>query len=254
VRNRIAALEAADGSARAWNPDADGAVRSLIVTGSTVYAGGEFASIAGQPRNGIAALGVVAGQATAWNPDANAPVYALAAAGNSVFAGGNFSIIGGQSRSCLAALDAGTGAATAWDPAPNGFGISALVAVGSTIYAGGSFVGIGGQPQSYLAALSTYTVDAPVGPPPGALALASPAPSVVSTSTRIRFTLPEEGYVSLEIYDLTGRRVAAPFDHARQHAGPNEVVLDVRGWPPGCYWCRLTTAGAGLTRKMVVFR
>ena len=68
-RNNIAALNATTGSATDWNPNAAGTVRALAVNGTTVYAGGEFTNIGGQPRNGIAAINA-AGSATAWNPNA----------------------------------------------------------------------------------------------------------------------------------------------------------------------------------------
>jgi hypothetical protein len=44
-------------------------VIALAVSGSTVYAGGNFTSIGGQGRGGIAALDPTTGLATAWNPD-----------------------------------------------------------------------------------------------------------------------------------------------------------------------------------------
>ncbi len=48
-------------------------VFALAVSGSTVYAGGDFSSIGGQTRNDIAALDASSGAATAWNPNANEP-------------------------------------------------------------------------------------------------------------------------------------------------------------------------------------
>ena len=128
------------------------------------------------------------------------------------------------------------------------------MADGATIYVGGYFVEIGGQPQSYLAALSSYTVDVPVAPAAAAIVLAPPAPSLARTTTRIRFVLPAEDVVSLEVFDLSGRRVLAPLDRAGMTAGPHEIALDVGPLPPGAYWCRLSAGAARLTRKMVVYR
>ena len=62
------------GQATSWNPDADGYVYALAVTGSTVYAGGNFSAIGGQARNHIAALDATTGAATSWNPNATATV------------------------------------------------------------------------------------------------------------------------------------------------------------------------------------
>ena len=54
TRNRIAALDAATGTATAWNPNANFQVWALDVSGSNVYAGGSFSTIAGLPHSGLA--------------------------------------------------------------------------------------------------------------------------------------------------------------------------------------------------------
>ena len=168
-RNCIAALDAATGDATAWNPQLEGwnysSVDALAVSGTTLYAGGAFTSIGGQPRNCIAALDTRTGTATFWNPDPHAlgfPVLvsALAVSGATVYAGGRFTDIGGQSRNCIAALDVSTGSATAWNPNVGGgeyFDINALAVSGATVYAGGSFESIGGQARRNVAGLDTET-------------------------------------------------------------------------------------------------
>ena len=160
ARNRLAALDATTGAATAWNPDPyppnSGGVFALAVSGDTVYAGGNFATIGGQARNGLAALDAATGAATAWNPNPNGyGVGPLAVAGNTVYVGGNFNLIGGQARGGLAALDATTGAATAWNPNPYSGGVSALAVAGDTVYAGGDFATIGGATHLGAAAIAT---------------------------------------------------------------------------------------------------
>ncbi len=140
----------------AWNPNPDGGVLALAVSGDTVYVGGFFTTIGGQVRKGIAALDAGTGAATAWNPNSEYGVFALAVAGDTVYAGGSFTAIGGQTRFNLAALDATTGAATAWNPKPDGR-VSALAVSGDTVYAGGLFGSIGGQKRSLIAALDAAT-------------------------------------------------------------------------------------------------
>ncbi|HVP14233.1 MAG TPA: hypothetical protein VMS88_01740, partial [Terriglobales bacterium] len=123
VRNRIAALDATTGGATDWDPNVESpdpftSVYALVVSGSTVYAGGEFTSIGGQARNGIAALDATTGAARAWNPNAwgsfDSDLYttvgALAVSGSTVYAGGNFTAMGGQAQSGIAAVgDISTG-------------------------------------------------------------------------------------------------------------------------------------------------
>ncbi|HKQ56618.1 MAG TPA: putative Ig domain-containing protein, partial [Candidatus Eisenbacteria bacterium] len=145
-----------DNSVSSWNPGTNGAVRSLVLDGTTLYAGGDFTSAGGQTRNRIAAIDATTGAATAWDPNANAAVRAIAVAGGVVYAGGSFTNIGGQTRVRIAALDPGTGLATAWNPNSNSI-VFAIVPSGATIYVGGQFTSIGGQSRLRIAALSTVT-------------------------------------------------------------------------------------------------
>ena len=80
IRNYIAALNVLsatdNGTATSWNPDASDAVWALVVSGTTVYAGGQFNFIGAQTpqptRNYIAALNTTDnGTATSWDPNAS---------------------------------------------------------------------------------------------------------------------------------------------------------------------------------------
>jgi hypothetical protein len=158
-RARIAALDGA-GKATDWNPNADGGVDTLAVSGDgkTVYVGGWYTNIGGAARKHIAALDTSTGAATTWNPSANGAVGALALSTDedTVYAGGLFGSIGGQTRKHIAALDATTGKATAW--APNASDDVYVLAVSDgTVYAGGEFGNIGGQTRNRIAALDAGT-------------------------------------------------------------------------------------------------
>src|SRR5439155_18734229 len=110
-----------------WNPSTDNdVVEALLVNGSTVYVGGGFGQIGGQPRQSLAALDAVTGAATAWNPaptkwDVVTPrIRGLALVDSVLYVGGSFASIGGQPRICLAAVDTATGLATEWNPELDG--------------------------------------------------------------------------------------------------------------------------------------
>ncbi|MCX7047590.1 MAG: hypothetical protein NTX50_19160, partial [Candidatus Sumerlaeota bacterium] len=164
-RYSIAALDAnSTGVATAWDAmaykkgDFYGAhIYALAVSGSTVYAGGEFSFIGGKMRNNIAALDAATGAATAWNPYADGIVRALALSGETIYAGGEFHYIGGQTRYCIAALDVATSNATEWRPGGHSFDVHALAVAGTTVYAGGSFDAIGGEARNYIAGLDART-------------------------------------------------------------------------------------------------
>ncbi len=132
------------------------AVRTLTVSGGTLYVGGYFSRIGGKPRNNIAALNRASGQATTWNPNANGTVSSLVATGQVVYAGGDFNRIGGRLREGIAGLDATAGTATGWNPNSDGF-VHAMAISGSTLFVGGVFNSIGGQPRNNIAALNRAT-------------------------------------------------------------------------------------------------
>jgi hypothetical protein len=50
-RNRLASLRTSNGQATAWNPDANGIVRSIAVTPNAIFVGGDFSSIGGSTQS-----------------------------------------------------------------------------------------------------------------------------------------------------------------------------------------------------------
>jgi hypothetical protein len=152
----VAAFGRTSGLATPWNPNPNGAIHALAVSGGVVYAGGEFTSIGGQGRSRIAALDATTGLATAWNPNANGEVDAIASNGSTLYVGGLFTSIGGQARNYVAALDVATGLATAWSPNPDNR-VSALAVGGTSVFVGGNFGTIAGQSRLGIAAVDATT-------------------------------------------------------------------------------------------------
>lgn len=74
----------------------------------------------------------------------------------------------------------------------------------------------------------------------------------------IGFTLPESGRTVVSVYDMTGRVVATPVDDVLA-AGDHSVVWGCSGQgagsvPAGVYFCRLETASASISRRLVLLR
>ena len=155
-RSNIAHL-LANGTVAPWNPSADNRVLALAVSGSTIFAGGVFTHIGGQPRAALAALNNTTGDATGWVADVDREVTALAVHGSNLYVGGGFFSIGGYPRTAIAALDVTTGIPTNWVPNAAGGYVLALATSGSTVYAGGYFTSIGGRDRGTLAAIDSTT-------------------------------------------------------------------------------------------------
>ena len=76
-------------------------------------------------------------------------------------------------------------------------------------------------------------------------------PNPFRQQTTIEYSLPESGQVTLEVYDILGRRVAVPVDR-RQRAGMHRVPWNAADASSGIYLVRLTVDGETRTGKMTV--
>ncbi|UCH84508.1 MAG: T9SS type A sorting domain-containing protein [Candidatus Latescibacterota bacterium] len=97
------------------------------------------------------------------------------------------------------------------------------------------------------------------GEPPRETSLFQNVPNPFNPSTTIRYTVGEPGgYVSLRVYDVTGRVIRVLFDGA---AGPGEKTVTWDGdneqgkrVASGVYFYRLTAPGFARTMKLVVLK
>jgi probable HAF family extracellular repeat protein len=106
---------------------------------------------------------------------------------------------------------------------------------------GTTIVGYGrnpaGQTEAWRASgLQLGTVSAEGSPEAAALSLTS-YPNPARASTRLSFSLPDPGALTLEVYDVLGRRVTTV--HRAAGAGAGAVDLPTAGWPAGMYVVRL---------------
>ncbi len=78
-------------------------------------------------------------------------------------------------------------------------------------------------------------------------------PNPFVRSTTLGYVLPEPGHVTLEVFDVLGRRVARLVDDPRP-AGRHEVLWDAAGLSSGTYLVRLRANEQGATVKLSVAR
>jgi hypothetical protein len=130
---------------------------SLKFAGSTLYFGGVFASVNGQPRSSVAAVTWPGGALLPFGPGVTGTVRGIEVSGAVVYVAGTFSLVNGAVRRSFAAVDASTGLTTLGFTPSNGPGNGTsvmafregLVAAGSTFQPGLHFypgIGVGGLP------------------------------------------------------------------------------------------------------------
>jgi hypothetical protein len=78
-------------------------------------------------------------------------------------------------------------------------------------------------------------------------------PNPFNPSTRIRYVLPKNSRVSLDIFDVAGQKVKTLVDEV-QEAGPHEAILLATNLATGAYFCRLLAGGFSATRKLLVIK
>ncbi|MCX6640285.1 MAG: T9SS type A sorting domain-containing protein [bacterium] len=78
-------------------------------------------------------------------------------------------------------------------------------------------------------------------------------PNPFNPTTVIRFTLPEAGRVSLDVFDTNGRVVGVQHVEPLQ-AGEHGITFDGSGLAAGVYVYRLTTENATVSGKMVLMK
>jgi len=111
TRYGIAAVDAASGAVAPWDPKPSPGgilfpeVQALAMRGQTLYVGGDFSAVGGQPRTNLAALDAATAEATSWDPGADGLVWSLTSCGNTLYAGGGFSVMGGSPCVGVAAIE-----------------------------------------------------------------------------------------------------------------------------------------------------
>ncbi len=88
---------------------------------------------------------------------------------------------------------------------------------------------------------------------PNKIGLIGSYPNPFNATTTITFTLPKETSVSLDIYDLLGRKVIN-LANGEYGAGKHNVVWDATDSPSGIYFYKLTAGNKTFTKRMTLLK
>ncbi len=79
-------------------------------------------------------------------------------------------------------------------------------------------------------------------------------PNPFNPSTVIKFALPEQGLVSLTVFDLLGRPVARLVEYQKLNAGYHQVTFKAENLASGIYYYRLDTNQKTIIKQMTLIR
>lgn len=110
---------------------------------------------------------------------------------------------------------------------------------------------IDGESNIYISHLQTDIDDAEIGLPIHfSLSL---YPNPFNSSTTIEYNLPEAGLVTIDIYDILGRKVET-LVNKEQPAGFHQVIWDAMDHSSGIYFNRIQAGDFTLTKKMLLLK
>jgi hypothetical protein len=84
-------------------------------------------------------------------------------------------------------------------------------------------------------------------------ALGQNYPNPFNPSTKINYSVPQSGLVSIVIYDLTGQKVATIVNEVKQ-PGNYEVEFNAAGLTSGVYFYKMTTNSFSQIKKMSILK
>jgi hypothetical protein len=88
---------------------------------------------------------------------------------------------------------------------------------------------------------------------PTSIDLSQNYPNPFNPTTKISYTLKNNGLVSLKVYDLLGRQVSVLVNEV-QTAGSHQVTFAGSHLTSGVYFYRLENAGTSMTKKMLLLK
>jgi hypothetical protein len=78
-------------------------------------------------------------------------------------------------------------------------------------------------------------------------------PNPFNPSTKIKFLLPEMGFITIRVYDVLGNEIAILINEEKP-AGSYEVVFDGRELTSGIYFYKIIAGSFTETKKMILLR
>jgi len=210
------------------------AILSFTAIGSNIFAGTYQNGVYFSTDNGLS-----------WTQTTltNKSIYSFTVSGTNIFAGTD-------SNGVYLSTNNGVN----WIQKNQGFGffptVCALLITNNYIFAGtwGTTTGQSVWRRTYSEIIGINNISAEI---PANYSLSQNFPNPFNPSTNIRYELPKNGIVKLDVYDALGREVETLVNE-KQTAGTYEVTFNATQYPSGVFFYRLNTESFSETKKMIL--
>jgi hypothetical protein len=254
--NHIASWNGTTWSGLGSSAGTDNSVRAIAVSGDTaLYVGGYFLNAGGSAISHIAKYSIAGDKWSALSGGVNNNVYSVAVQNDSVLVGGAFTSAGLFTVNRIASWKISTSAWSGFGSGTDGTVNAIVPSANDNIIVGGNFSLAGNKPSYCFARYNPHTtsVHDQLSQQPKAFELSQNYPNPFNPSTTINYQLPAAGHVSLKVYDMLGREVAA-LVNTTVTAGEHAVTFDGSKFASGFYLYRLSSGNNVVTKKMLMIK
>lgn len=205
---------------------------------NVIHTNGLFV-FAGSRNNGVY---LSSDNGTSWTQTTlnNINVTSITSTGNNIFAGSTNSGVYFSGNNGTSWQQVNTGLAN--------LNITALHVYGQFIYAGTVGAGLWKRPLSEVLGLQNISAEVP-----DEYSLHQNYPNPFNPSTRIKFSIPVDGYTSLRIYDVNGSLVST-LAATELSRGTYEADFNASGIASGIYYYQLNSGNFTKTLKMILVK
>jgi hypothetical protein len=228
------------------------AIYALTVFNSELYAAGAFSEIRSASSFGIAKWNGSIWSGVGGVGTDSLAAYALATDGTNLYLGGAFNSVSGVPANHVARWDGSN-----WSSMGNGVGVPndfneqvyCMVEYKGDIYAGGIFTEINGTPGNYLAKWSSTTS---IHENSKSDVCINIFPNPVQEKSIITISTQQEAIVNLDIYNLSGQKVASLFNGKISYGNYQCNMNSIHNLSKGVYLLRLVTDDKVSTKQLII--
>lgn len=242
-----------------WHPLGNGTddnVLTITANNGNLYAGGSFNQAGGNEVRKIARYNPADETWISIGGPQYGYVSAIVISENRLYIGGFFQSAADVNANRVALYDLSE---DTWQSLGNGMNdaVLTLAIYGENLLAGGRFITAGSKPASHFArwdfSVNPVSISETVNGIPQGFLLEQNYPNPFNPTTQIRYTLPESGHVSLDVYSISGQHIANVVSRD-QTAGEHTATFDASRLSSGIYLYRLQVGSMLQIRKMTLIK